>query len=77
MLVQLKDWKENWWKFPQGGVDEGETEEEAIKRELFEELNITSFKIIRKTAFINRYAGRRNFRKRKAQNGEVKIKDFM
>ena len=28
------------WQFPQGGVDEGESLEEALKRELFEEISL-------------------------------------
>jgi putative (di)nucleoside polyphosphate hydrolase len=30
------------WQFPQGGVDRGETLEEAITRELFEEIGVTA-----------------------------------
>src|SRR5262245_48121114 len=38
------------WQFPQGGVDEGETSEEAIARELWEEIGIGSddFRIVKK-----------------------------
>ncbi len=28
------------WQFPQGGIDEGESEEEALYRELFEEIGL-------------------------------------
>ena len=28
------------WQFPQGGIDEGETPEDALYRELYEETNI-------------------------------------
>lgn len=36
----------NAWQMPQGGIDDGETAEQAMSRELFEETNITSYKII-------------------------------
>jgi putative (di)nucleoside polyphosphate hydrolase len=38
------------WQFPQGGVDAGETVEQALKRELWEEISIDpgDFKIIQK-----------------------------
>lgn len=55
LLVQLADWEENWWKFPQGGMEVGETEKDAIKRELFEELSIPNFKIIAKSKHTNMY----------------------
>jgi putative (di)nucleoside polyphosphate hydrolase len=35
-----------WWQMPQGGIDPGETPEQAAKRELFEETGITSATII-------------------------------
>jgi putative (di)nucleoside polyphosphate hydrolase len=30
----------NAWQFPQGGVDDGESHEEAVKRELWEEIGV-------------------------------------
>ena len=33
------------WQFPQGGIDEGETPEEAARRELFEETSISSVEL--------------------------------
>ena len=35
------------WQMPQGGVDEDEDFYSAMKRELYEETSITSFKLIR------------------------------
>ncbi|PIP57447.1 hypothetical protein COX03_03080 [Candidatus Woesebacteria bacterium CG22_combo_CG10-13_8_21_14_all_39_10] len=55
LLVQLADWEDNWWKFPQGGIKENETEEDAIRRELFEELNISNLKVIAKSKYTNLY----------------------
>ncbi len=55
LLVQLLGWPADFWKFPQGGVHEGESEEEAILRELSEELGIRDFKIIAKSRHTNRY----------------------
>jgi 8-oxo-dGTP pyrophosphatase MutT (NUDIX family) len=49
LLTRRCGWNKNWWKFPQGGIDEGEAEEDTIRRELCEELNIKSFKILMKS----------------------------
>ncbi len=46
---------EVYWKFPQGGIEKGETNEKAIARELKEELNITHYQIIQKLSFTHRY----------------------
>lgn len=55
LLVQLNGWPDNWWKFPQGGVKEGELEETAAQRELLEELGNKNFRIIGISNHINRY----------------------
>ena len=38
----------NAWQFPQGGIDEGESEEEALLRELKEEIGTDEVEIIAK-----------------------------
>ncbi len=42
-----KDNPGNKWQMPQGGVEDGEDFLSAMKRELHEETNITSIKIIK------------------------------
>lgn len=37
---------DKWWSFPGGGVDEDETPEEAVMRELVEELESNKFEVI-------------------------------
>jgi len=53
------------WQFPQGGVDKGETEEEAIMREVSEETGIYSARILKKSRNIHSYsfAGKSPFKK--------------
>jgi putative (di)nucleoside polyphosphate hydrolase len=46
LLLQIKGWPINWWKFPQGGINTGETMEQAAIRELKEETGSDDFKII-------------------------------
>lgn len=55
LLVQLTDWLDNWWKFPQWGVDANEKEEKTALRELNEELGTKKFKIVAKSKFTNKY----------------------
>ena len=41
-------WIDNAWQFPQGGVEDKENEDDAIIRELFEEIGTKNFKIVSK-----------------------------
>ena len=56
VLVVSPWWsKRKQWQFPQGGVDKGESSEEAIKREMLEELGTDKFKITQHKQNANRY----------------------
>lgn len=43
------------WNFPKGGIEEGESEEETLKRELSEELGVENIKILAKSKISNIY----------------------
>lgn len=55
LLVQINEYRENEWNVPGGGVEEGESDEEALLRELSEELGTEKFNILLKSSIINRY----------------------
>ena len=40
-VLWAKRYGQNSWQFPQGGINEGETPEQAMYRELFEEVGLT------------------------------------
>src|SRR3989344_8138629 len=42
LLVQKPHW--SWWDFPQGGIKKDESLEQALKRELNEELGVDRFR---------------------------------
>jgi putative (di)nucleoside polyphosphate hydrolase len=56
LLVQLVGWPAHFWKFPQGGVEPGETLVEAGLRELREELGSTAFRVLEISRVTHGYA---------------------
>lgn len=46
-LLLVKQRKANYWNFPKGGVNTNESNEDALKRELFEETGLTNIKILK------------------------------
>jgi len=61
--VLLVNWvKDNdYWSLPQGGVDKGESEEEAIRREMKEEIGTNNFNILGKFKNIYKYKWPKNY----------------
>lgn len=54
LICRRKGWPDAW-QFPQGGIDEGETAQEAAIRELREETSLTGLKLIKTLEFGVRY----------------------
>ncbi|MCL5746942.1 MAG: NUDIX domain-containing protein [Patescibacteria group bacterium] len=49
LLVNLQNWPPDYWKFPQGGVNRGETLGKAVYREFQEELGTDKIEIVSKS----------------------------
>ncbi len=43
------------WQFPQGGIDDGEDFDQALRREMFEELGTDAFEILRSNTSLTTY----------------------
>jgi putative (di)nucleoside polyphosphate hydrolase len=55
LIVQMVSYGENDWRLPGGGVEEGEQAEDAILRELKEELGSDQFIIVKRSNIVVRY----------------------
>ncbi|MBN1162930.1 NUDIX domain-containing protein [Patescibacteria group bacterium] len=55
LIVQKKIYDNNQWDSPGGGIDENETLEETVLRELTEELGTSNFEILAKSPQILKY----------------------
>ena len=65
VLVGKRNKSNNYWQFPQGGIDEGETETEAMYRELHEETGLEKkeVSVIAKSSKTFTYLTPKNYRK--------------
>lgn len=66
-------WNENWFEFLQGGVEEGETEEAAVLREINEELKLNKedVEILGKSKETWKYDWPEELQKKKGFKGQV------
>ncbi|OGM29503.1 hypothetical protein A2630_00725 [Candidatus Woesebacteria bacterium RIFCSPHIGHO2_01_FULL_44_10] len=55
LIVQLTTYGEGQWNFPGGGIEDNESEDQTILRELKEELGTDKFEIVRKSRYIEKY----------------------
>ena len=55
LLTQKKNYQENEWDFPGGGIEKNETDYQTILRELKEELGTDKFLIIKKSSRLDKY----------------------
>ena len=55
LIASRINWPENFWKFPQGGIEEGENLLEAAKREFFEEIGTDKINILGVSKIENKY----------------------
>lgn len=62
--------REERWKFPQGGVEKGETLEQTVKRELKEEVNVTHYSILAQAKYVHEYEWPEDTQKRKGFRGQ-------
>ncbi len=55
LIIQSLNYKENEWSFPGGGIEENESPEATVLRELHEELGSDKFKIIKKSKITRKF----------------------
>lgn len=55
LLTNSQGWDEDTFCFPQGGIEENETDREAVCRELHEELGTNQFEIVGQSSHVHAY----------------------
>ena len=55
LVVQMVSYGKNDWRFPGGGIDDKETPDQALLRELKEELGSENFSIVAQSKYRNLY----------------------
>jgi 8-oxo-dGTP pyrophosphatase MutT (NUDIX family)/aminoglycoside phosphotransferase (APT) family kinase protein len=70
LMIKEKGETRTTWRFPQGGIESGESQAETIKRELREEVGIQSFQILKKANYVNRYDWPTEMQERKGFRGQ-------
>jgi len=55
LIVQMKDYGDNDWRFSGGGIEGNETPKEGLLRELTEELGTDKFEILKESKQVNKY----------------------
>ncbi len=73
LMMAGKDWPENAWCFPQGGIKEKETHFKAVVRELKEELGTDNFRVMTKSSIDHMYLFPDKIRKKKVSKGNFKL----
>ena len=68
VLILHKPRKKDDWQLPQGGVEEGETLEQAALRELQEEAGVTNVRILGRSADVYQYDFPPSFRRFRPDN---------
>lgn len=55
LIASATNYEGDWWKFPQGGIEKGETKIQAAKREFEEEFGNNKYKIIGTSKYDSSY----------------------
>lgn len=71
LLTHNKSHGPDFWKLPQGGVELGESLEEAVKRELREELSSSAFSVLKQSNIEYKYDWPRDVQEKKGFIGPV------
>src|SRR5688572_18318514 len=55
LIVQKTSYGQDQWDLPGGGLEDNESAEDGVTRELTEELGVSNFEIVEKSQYINRF----------------------